>query len=119
MSTIISKTTLTAGIGTELPVRITVLDKATKAAKDLSLYACSVALKSSPDETGTYLAGPTAGTCDSSGHLDATLTAASMEAAAVVAVAGQTVTGEMLATLSGTEKIRVQFQVQIKPRVIV
>lgn len=118
MATIISKTTLTAGIGTELPVRITVRDKETKAAKDLSLYACSIALKSSPDETATYLAGPTSGTCDASGHLDATLTASSMEAAAVVALAGQTVTGEILATLSGVEKIRVQFPVQIKARVI-
>ena len=119
MATIISKTTLTAGVGTELPVRVTVLDKATKAAKDLSLYACSVALKSSPDETGVYLAGPTSGACNASGQLDATLTASAMEAAAVVAAAGTIVTGEILATLTGTEKIRVQFPVQIKSRVIV
>lgn len=121
MATIISKTTIQASVGTQLDVRVTVLDKATRAAKDLSTYACSFALKASPDETSTYLAGPTAGTTDSSGHLDATVSASSMEAAAIIAAAqaGGTVTGEMVATLSGVEKIRVQMPVQIKPRVIV
>lgn len=114
MPTVISRTTLQGSIGTALRPRATVRDRLTRAAKDLSAYSVSFGIKTSADETSTYLISPVAGTGDSSGHLDATVSDTAMEAVP----AGDCV-GEFTASLSGQVEIRIQIPIQVVGRVIV
>ena len=114
MPTVICRTTLQGSIGTALRPRATVRDKVTRAAKDLSAYTVSFAIKTAADETGTYLVDPVAGTGDSSGHLDATVSDAAMESVPV----GDCI-GEFTATLAGQVELRVQIPIQVTGRVIV
>ena len=114
MPTVISRTTLQGSIGTALRPRATVRDKATRAAKDLSAYTVSFAIKTAADETGTYLVNPVFGTGDSSGHLDATVSGTAMAGVPV----GDCV-GEFTAALAGQVELRVQIPIQVTGRVIV
>ena len=114
MPTVISRTTLKASIGTKFRPRATVRDKATRAAKDFSLYTVAFAIKTAADETSTYLVDSTAGTGDATGHLDAVISDTAMESVPL----GDCV-GEFTASLAGAVEIRIQIPIHVEPRVIV
>lgn len=73
MSKYITEEIITKIKGSTWKPRLTIRDKNTRIAKDMSGYSCKWAVKASPDETSIYVVEPVTGTTDSSGHLDATI----------------------------------------------